>query len=193
MNLANLKKRGGIESVLGIDASTKSLAFCLTGPNGPVRWGQIYFEGSNVFERLADGQRKISALQDVLHADMIVIESAVYVQNKKTVIQLAYAFGAILGAVVKKGVVVNELTPTEWQFAIGNKTLSKEEKAKIQREFPDKSKTWYSAKYREVRKERTIRWAEDTHGILVESDDVSDAIAIAHVGFEKFVRSEDAK
>lgn len=190
VNLGKLVKRAGINTVLGIDASTKSVAFCLYGKDGPVHWGELNYQGSTVFERLADGQKKVIALSELFKADMVVIESAVFVQNKKTVIQLAYSFGAVLAGIVSTGTVVNELSPTEWQFAIGNKVLNKEEKSAVQEEFPGKSKTWYSGKYREIRKARTVQWVEDSYGILVESDDVSDAIAIAHVGYEKFVRKD---
>lgn len=180
------KKREGVETVLGIDASTNSLAFCLYGSGGPIKWGEIKFKGSSAFERLSYAQKYIYAMRNELKADLIVFESAVYVQNKKTVILLAYAFGAIVSALLQKGTQIEEIAPMTWQNAIGNKVLTKEEKAKIVAEHPGKSKAWYQNKNREFRKQRTMKWCADTYGITVESDNVSDAIAIASVAFDKF-------
>ena len=188
MGLGNLTKvkANRVETVLGIDASTNSMAFCLYTENGPVKWGEIKFNGSTAFERLHDGQRKVLAVAKMLEADLIVFESAVYVQNKKTVILLAYAFGAIVSALMTTGAVVEEIAPMTWQNAIGNKALTKTEKEQIQKDFPGKSKSWYSNKNREVRKARTSLWVKETYGIDVNSDNVSDAIAVASVAFNKF-------
>jgi Holliday junction resolvasome RuvABC endonuclease subunit len=174
------------KTILGLDSSTNSCAFCLFGKNGPIKWGEIEFAGDNVFERLSDGQRKVGASLKHLNPDMIVFESAIFVQNKKTVVLLAYAFGAIVASLMKKGTQVEEIPPITWQNAIGNKALTKDEKLKIQKEYPDKKTTWYQAKYREVRKQKTINWVKKNYGIDVPNDNVSDAIAIAAVGYEKF-------
>lgn len=176
-----------ISSVLGIDASTTSFAFCLFEDGRPVRWGEIKFKGASAFERLAYGQRFVKDLSKKLESDLVVFESAVYVQNKKTVILLAYAFGALVAPLVKRGTRGEEISPLVWQRAIGNKALTKAEKDAIKAEFPGKSKTWYQAKNRELRKGRTMQWVEDTYGITVESDNVSDAIAIASVAYDTYV------
>lgn len=186
MDYTKLTKRRNVDTVLGIDVSTNSLAFCLYGRGGPIKWGEVTFSGANTFERLADARVKIAAIRSELKADMIVMESAVYVQNRRTVIQLAYAFGAVLSGLLYSKTQVEELTPTEWQFAIGNKTLNASEKKEIQDANPGKSKTWYSARYREERKMRTMRWVEQTYGIKCPSDNVSDAIGIASVGHSRF-------
>lgn len=188
MGLGVLKKGAGdkVETVLGVDASTNSMAFCLYGKDGPISWGEIDFKGSSVFERLSDGQNRVRAVAPKLKADLIVFESAVFVQNKKTVILLAYAFGATVAALMTTGAKVEELSPMTWQNAIGNKALTKVEKQRIIDANPGKSKAWYSNANREFRKGRTMKWVEKTYGIKVTSDNVSDAIAVAHVGFEKF-------
>jgi len=189
VGLGQLKKGPAskkVETVLGVDASTNSLAFCLYGKDGPIRWGEIKFNGSTVFERLSDGQNRVRGIAHILKADLIVFESAVYVQNKKTVILLAYAFGAIVAALMATGARVEEISPMTWQNAIGNKALTKAEKQKIVDANPGKSKSWYSNANREFRKARTMAWVEKAYGIKVDSDNVSDAIAVASVGHSKF-------
>src|SRR6478735_4874024 len=137
MGLEKLNKK--VDTLLGIDVSTNSFAFCLIKNGKVVRHGEIFFKGKNVFERLADGQTKVRAMKDTLAAEKVVFESAVYVQNKKTVIVMAYAFGAIIAALLDAGSTVDEVTPMEWQNAIGNKTLTKAEKEAIQKANPGKS------------------------------------------------------
>lgn len=191
MDLSKLTKinQKSVNTVLGVDASTNSMAFCLYGENGPVRWGEVKFRGSNVWERLAYGQKILAGIMGKLQADLIVFESAVYVQNKKTVILLAYAFGALISTLVADGTAIEEISPLVWQNAIGNKILTKEEKAMIKKSNPGKSNAWYSNANREFRKQRTITWVADTYGIVVDSDNVSDAIAIASTGYGKFART----
>lgn len=178
----DLKKN---RTVLGVDASTNSFAFCLYGKDGPIKWGEVHFKGKNVFERLSDGQKKVLAMGDELKADLIVFESAVFVQNKKTVILLAYAFGAIVSALMATGAKISEASPLAWQNYIGNKPLTKPEKQAIIDKTPGKSKTWYSNANREFRKQRTMNWAKDQFGIEVDSDNISDAIGLSHYAYHK--------
>ena len=167
--------------IMGVDCSTNSFAFSIFEDGRLVQWGEVEFEGNNVFSRLADGQNKVRALRDKLQADGVVIESAIFVQNKKTVILLAYSFGAIIAALVNSGSEVTEVAPITWQNAIGNKALTKAEKEKIKKDNPDKSVSWYKNKQRLVRKDRTRQWVKDKFGVDVESDNVTDAIAIGWV------------
>lgn len=184
MGLGKLK-RAPARRVIGVDASTQSFAFCIYD-EAPIKWGEIYFEGSNVFARLADANRKLNALKDEFDFDLIVIEAATMIQNRKTVILLAYSFGSVLSALMKSDERVEEMPPVVWQRAIGNNPFTKEEKAAVAKDFPDKSKSWYTNKHRELRKQRTIDWVDKTFGIKVESDNVADAIGISHVGYKKY-------
>lgn len=187
MSIGKLKpKEKKINSVLGLDASTNSVAFCLYGKDGPIRWGEIKFKGKNTFERIGDANRKVRAAFKDFNPDLICFEAAAYVQSKETVILLSYSFGSILGAIMKPGVLVEKIPPITWQHAIGNPPFTKEEKAALAEEFPDKKQPWLKEKMRERRKERTERFVKDTFGIDVPNDNVSDAIAISHVAYGKF-------
>lgn len=187
MVLSLLQKYPGASTVLGVDASTNSFAFCLMDKDGPIRWGEIKFKGSSVFERLAYAQRHIAAMKEHLQADIIVFEGAVYVQNKKTVILLAYAFGAIISALINDGAAIEQISPLAWQNYLGNKPLTKHEKAEIESANPGKSKSWYQNASRELRKARTMAWAKETYGIKTDSDNVSDAVGVAHYGVSQWL------
>jgi Holliday junction resolvasome RuvABC endonuclease subunit len=185
MSIFELIKKPGVKRVMGADCSTQSFAFSIFDDGELVQWGEIKFVGKNVFERLADGQDKVRALRDVLQVDKVVIEGAIYVQNKKTVILLAYAFGAIISALVQSGAEVVEMSPMTWQSRIGNKVLTKAEKAAIMADNPGKSATWYTAANRNFRKNRTREWVRDNLGPDINNDNVTDAIALGWVAAQE--------
>ena len=167
--------------VIGIDASTNSLAFAIFEGETPIQCGEIKFKGSSVFERLKDAKRKTKALVDagVLVGDYIVIESAIMVRNVQTAIDLAYVYGAILGELGMATKQLEKVAPISWQSGIGNPNLKTAEKAAIQAEFPGKSKSWYQNKGREIRKGRTLAIARQYFAIADGSDNVGDAVGIA--------------
>mgnify|MGYP006195436495 CR=1 FL=1 len=175
------------KTVMGVDTSTKGVAFCIVENGKPVKWGKVEFEGSKVFERLADGQQRVKATfdDDLSKVDEIWFESAVFIQSKKTVVLLAMALGAIMSALVTNGAAVNDVPAIAWQNFIGNKAFTKAEKAELKKQYPDRSDSWRSAKMRSMRKDKTKAWALETFGINVEDDDVSDAMAIAYYGWNK--------
>lgn len=171
-------------TVMGLDISTKSCAYCVFDDQGPIMYGEIHFDGSNVFDRLADANKKMQ--ESGISADLYVVEGAVYVQNKKTVILLAQAIGAVMSSLMRSGGDAAEVSPIFWQNAIGNKALTKTEKQAIMDANPGKSKVWYTAANREFRKKRTMKWVEDNYGIKCDSDNLSDAIALAAVAYDKY-------
>ena len=54
MTLASLVKTKAYR-VLGIDASTNSIAFCLMENNKPLKWGKINLEGEDIYEKIYAG------------------------------------------------------------------------------------------------------------------------------------------
>ena len=177
MSLAKLAKPKS-NKVLGIDASTNSLAFCLMKGKTPVKWGEITFEGADVYERILDAKNKIRSFKRELDTDFIVIEAAISVKSVHTGIKMAYVFGAIMGELLSNGVEVKEIHPITWQSYLGNKNFTKAEKQAVKDEFPGKSENWYKGKIREIRKQRTIDFVGNL-GVKVQSDNVADAAGIA--------------
>lgn len=174
--------------VIGIDASTKSLAFAIFEDGKPIRCGEVFFKGSTVFERLKDARKKIRILasQGILNGDYVVIESAIMVRNIQTAIDLAYVYGAILSELSEVVPNLEKVAPITWQSKIGVPNLKKEEREAIQRDFPGKSKTWYQNKGREIRKQRIADFAAQHFSGSMQwedskkTDNVTDAIGIAY-------------
>lgn len=189
MALSGLRKTKA-KRVIGIDCSTHSLAFAIFEDGKPVTCGEVMFNGASIFERLNDARQKTQALVDqgILVGDYIGIESAVMINNRAVVIKLAYVYGAVMGVLMQNKMRVEEVKPLSWQSAIGNPTLKKAEKEQIQRDFPGKSKTWYSNKGREVRKQRTLDFARKYFTIESDSDNVGDSVGIAWYVSEHLTR-----
>lgn len=181
MNIYENLTKPKASKVIGVDISTNSLAFAIFVDGQPDKCGEITFNGSTVFERLKDCKMKIARLVDthMLDADYIVIESAIMVRNVGTAIDLAYVFGAALGELGRATKELHKVAPVTWQSGIGNPILKKHEKEEIQKQFPGKSKTWYSNRGREIRKQRTLDIAQKYFKVDNNSDNVGDAIGIA--------------
>lgn len=184
MSIGNLTKVQAAR-VIGIDASTYSLAFAVFEDGKPITCGELFFEGATVFERLKDAKKKTRALVESeqlgkrLVADYIAIESAVMVKNVQVAIDLAYVYGAIIGELMGGSTQVHKVAPISWQSGIGNPNLKKFEKEQLRKDFPDKKDSWYSKKGREIRKGRTLDIARKYFDIPGDSDNVGDAVGLA--------------
>lgn len=167
--------------VCGIDASTNSMAFAIFEGETPIKCGEVKFKGSSPFERLKDARRKVHALvRDGTFdgVDFIAIESAIMVRNIQVAINLAYVYGAIISELSEVCRELHKVAPISWQSGIGNPNLKKDEKEAIMAEFPNKSKSWYQNKGREMRKQRTLAIARKYFAIQDGSDNVGDAVGI---------------
>ena len=179
MSLAKLHKTKAYR-VLGIDASTNSLAFCIFEGEAVKSYGEIFFEGATVYERILDSKRKTAAVAKagIFDVDFVAIEAGVVVRSAATGIKMAYIFGVIMGQLLDDGIEVVEVHPITWQSYIGNKNYTKAQKESVKKEFPDKSENWYKGKIRSLRKEATLQFMHDK-GIITTSDNVADAAGIA--------------
>lgn len=190
MSIVSLQKTKA-SRVLGIDCSTKSLAFCIFYNRKPVRWGKILFEGATVFDRLKDASQKTSALMHEFDVDFIAMEGAILANNKnvKVTIDLSLVYGAVLAQLLLGRAKVIHVSPLEWQNAIGNKVFSKVEVAQMKSDFPGKSTSWYSTKKRSIRKQRTMDFINGKWPVMnITDDDVGDACAIAYYAYTNLTR-----
>lgn len=181
MALSDIRKTKAART-LGIDCSTKSLAYAVFDKKKPIHCGEIVFEGANLYERLADCHKKVPALvkAGVLKADYVAFEGAIITgKNAKVGLSLAYVYGAAMGGLMDAGMQVVNVGPIQWQNWIGNKRLNAAEKAEIVRASPGKSANWYLNANREFRKQRTLAFSRQFFPIASGSDNIGDAVAIA--------------
>lgn len=189
MSLAKLS-RTKASRVMGIDASTNSIAFTIFWNRRPERWGKINLTGSDIYEKAGDANKKIEALVAEYPVDYIAIESAVFVKSPQVAIQLAYVYGSIIGSLVAKGVKVIAVQPMTWQNHIGNKILSKVEKEKIKAEHPGKSASWYQNFGRNLRKQRTMDYFNKKWNMNITDNDVGDSAGIGYYAYHQLTRRD---
>ena len=179
MTLASLKNTQA-NRVLGIDASTNSIAFCLMENDVPLKWGKINLTGNDIYEKIYDAKRKMGVMLDELKSDYIVVEGAILVRSPDAVIKLSYVYGVVIAELMSTGAKVITISPTAWQAYIGNKNPTKDEKSAIRLKNPGYADSWYKTQLRNMRKERTVDYFNNKYRLSLEDFDVADSFGIAH-------------
>ena len=179
MTLASLVKTQA-SKVLGIDASTNSIAFCLMENDIPLKWGKINLAGNDIYEKIYDAKVKMSVMLDELQADYIAVEGAVLVRSADAVIKLSYVYGVVIAELMSTGAKVITISPTSWQAYIGNKNPTKEEKSGIRLANPGYADSWYKNQLRNMRKQRTADYFNKKYNLSISDFDVADSFGIAH-------------
>jgi Holliday junction resolvasome RuvABC endonuclease subunit len=166
--------------VLGIDASTNSIAFCLMENDIPLKWGKIELSGSDIYEKIYDAKVKMHAMLNELKADYIAVEGAILVRSPDAVIKLSYVYGVVIAELMSTGASVITISPTAWQAYIGNKNPTKAEKDSLKIANPGYADSWYKNKMRNIRKQRTADYFNERYKLNVVDFDVADSFGIAH-------------
>ena len=179
MKLAELVKTKA-NRVLGIDASTNSVAFCLMENDKPLKWGKIEFTGADIYEKIYDAKVKMHVMLDQLKSDYIVVEGAILVRSPDAVIKLSYVYGVVIAELMSTGAKVITISPSAWQSYIGNKNPTKDEKSAIRLKNPGYADSWYKTQLRNMRKQRTVDYFNIKYGINLNDFDVADSFGIAH-------------
>jgi len=179
MTLASLKKTQA-SRVLGIDASTSSIAFCLMENNIPVKWGKINLIGNDIYEKIYDAKLKMALMLDELKSDYIVVEGAILVRSPDAVIKLSYVYGVVIAELMSTGAKVTTISPSAWQAYIGNKNPTKEEKAAVRLVNPGYADSWYKNQLRNMRKQRTVDYFNKKYNLSLTDFDVADSFGIAY-------------
>lgn len=183
MTLANLVKTKA-HRVLGIDASTSSIAFCLLENNKPVKWGKINLVGNDIYEKIYNAKVKMSVMLEELKSDYIAVEGAILVRSPDAVIKLSYVYGVVIAELMSTGASVITISPSSWQAHIGNKNPTKEEKSSIKLLNPGYADSWYKNKLRNMRKQRTADYFNKKYNLDIEDFDVADSFGIAYYANE---------
>lgn len=178
MSLKKLIKQNA-STVLGVDASTGSFAFCLLDKE-PVKWGKVVFNGNNIYEKVIDCRNKMQFIKKEINPDYICIESAIMVRSQAVAINMAMIVGVLISELAVDSNKIITVPPSSWQNFIGNKNLSKEEKQIIKKEYPGKTETWYRNHARNIRKQRTLDYFNSKFGLLLDDNDVGDSFGIAY-------------
>ena len=176
--------RSDTTRTLGLDLSTKSMAFAVIESGSVDVYGKLYIEGNTIWERAACANRNAYYMLKMTRPTHVSIESAVFVNNRSVVIKMAYVYGSVAGVVGAKGYSMSEVSPLSWGAYIGNPVNNKAQKMMLKKEFPGKTDSWLKGEARRRRKKFTMDWVESQFGVVVNDDDVADAIAVAFYASE---------
>jgi Holliday junction resolvasome RuvABC endonuclease subunit len=176
-------------TVIGIDASTKTVAFSVFNEGKLTHYGSLDIDGKDIYRQCGDVNKKVYALCRRFEPDYVLIEAPIFVNNRAVVLKLSKLFGSIIGVIASQGIPVSDITPSGWMAEIGNPTRdSKTDKDRVKRENPNKSATWVKNELRKMRKQRTMDWVKQTYGVDISDDNVADAVAIGHYAVRKGYR-----
>jgi Holliday junction resolvasome RuvABC endonuclease subunit len=173
------------DRVLGIDASTASVAFCLFEDGVPVKMGKLPIVGATIYDKIKDANTKAKVIANVCKADYVAVESAIMVRSADAGLKIAMIVGAILSVILKPETQVVTVAPISWQSFIGNKNFTKAEKLQVEKDFPGKSAAWYKNKIREIRKQRTMDFFNNKFNTSISDNDVGDACGISYYAYKK--------
>jgi Holliday junction resolvasome RuvABC endonuclease subunit len=179
MKLHELKGTITAKRVLGVDASTKSYAWCLIEDGKVIDYGEFEFSGNSIYKKMQSAKAAAEKLA-AMKPDYCAVEQIVFVNNRAVTIKLAYFVGILLGEMAGIDTVFDDVSPMTWMNFIGNGRFTKEEKLEMKRAHPGKTKTWHKTNRRKVRKQRTMDWAKEEYGIDVDNDNIADAVGVAH-------------
>ena len=179
MNLASLVKSKA-NRVLGIDASTTSIAFCLMEGSIPIKWGKINLAGQDIYEKIYNAKVRMNSMLNELKSDYIAVQGAILVRSPDTVIKLYYVYTVVIAELMSTGAKVITISPSSWQAFIGNKNPTKDEKSEIRLKNPGYAESWYKNQLRNMRKQRTVDYFNSKYNLEINDFDVADSFGIAH-------------
>jgi Holliday junction resolvasome RuvABC endonuclease subunit len=179
VNLASLVKTKA-HRVLGIDASTNSIAFCLMENDIPLKWGKIDLVGQDIYEKIYNAKLRMNMMLKELKSDYIAVEGAILVRSPDAVIKLSYVYGVVIAELMSTGAKVITISPSSWQAFIGNKNPTKDEKSAIRLKNPGYADSWYKNQLRNMRKQRTVDYFNNKYNLSLNDFDVADSFGIAY-------------
>lgn len=187
MSLRDLRKKTEAKRVLGIDASTASVAFCLIEDGKIVKIGKLPITGATIYDKIKDASVRAKALKLVTNPDYVAVEQAIMVRSADAGLKIAMVVGAILANLLDKKTEVVTLTPIQWQSYIGNNNFTKAMKEEVKAKYPGKGEAFIKARIREIRKQKTMDFFKK-FGVDTDDNDIGDAMGIAYYAYKEKVK-----
>lgn len=185
------QKKQKANRVLGIDASTASVAFCLFENGKPTKVGKMPIVGATIYDKIKDASTKAKIISNLFDPDYIAVEQAIMVKSADAGLKIAMIVGALLSVLLKPKTNVVTVVPVQWQSFIGNKNFTNAQKLAVREEFPGKSDNWYKGKIREIRKQRTMDYFNINFDMSLTDNDCGDATGIAYYAYKSLTERND--
>lgn len=173
--------------IIGIDASSKSLAFgMIDDQNNLIKYGEIFMTAADFDLRLYQIRLILETefMRDLFNdCDYIIFERAIIGPNKEVALKLAQMFGAMKSVLLGSKARLIEAPPMAWQEAIGNPVLRGKARQQLLLLHPEwKNRSQINKGIRDYRKSLTQSIVLETYGEEIDSDNITDAISLASFG-----------
>lgn len=172
--------------IVGIDASSQSIAWGVTDENNLLSYGEIFMRSADFDLRLLE-IRKILETEYFFNifneADYIIFERVVLVRNKEVAMKLAQMFGVMKSVLLSTKGRLIEAPPMAWQESIGNPVLRGQQRRNVALLHPEwKTKAQIDKGIRDYRKSLTQKIVLEVYGEDISSDNICDAIGLSMFG-----------
>lgn len=172
----------GKKTVMGIDSSSKSVAYCVMEVDGEdwtvVDYGKIVLPPQSMSHKLKKINESLPAVFEANDIDAVVIEQTIYIQSPQTSRILSYIVGALFISCLQHCKTVTDVQIMKWKNFIGYKNVTKTEIADWTRDIGKKEAKKKAAVERKARTERIVK---DTFPGLsdVDDNDIMDSVGVA--------------
>lgn len=164
---------------IAIDNSTNSTAWSIWQGEDLIDFGEITFKGKDTYERVVSINEALKPLKELCKdINHLYIESSAMVNNRKVVILMALAEGAVISSISHPGMQIHRISALVWQKSIGNKPWTAAQKAQLKKNNPGKTAGWYKTEERRQRKEFTADVVRKALGVEVTTDNQSDSLGL---------------
>lgn len=171
---------------MGIDASTKSIAWGIIEKDQLLSYGEFYFTSSDFDYRLYQARTIMESqfFLDIFNStDYITFEKAIIGPNREVALKMAQMFGVIKSVLKESTAKLVEAPPMSWQEKIGNPVFRGRARTDFFKQHPEwKTRSQMNNGIRAHRKAVTQKIVYERFGEMIESDNVTDAIGIAVFG-----------
>lgn len=169
--------------IMGIDPSTKKMAFILVQNFTPVQSAYVDLGEGDIYERLLKLRKYYPALIELWNPDFVCIEQAIFIQNPETSRKIAYCVGVVAAETMIKGIKFEDVAPSSWKSYLGVKPVTAVWKKEILATLGDKDG---KREIQKIRKGQTQKILGERFPDFDWSDeDISDACGIALYAYSK--------
>lgn len=171
------KQEKRYSNIIGIDASTRGIGLTYLEDGEIKSLLRLNLPTGDINERLLKIREWFSAILKLYKAEIVVIESAIFIQNPLTTKHISYAIGIIYGECLKQGIDVTDVSPSAWKAFLGYRPITKKMKENM---INDLGKTEGVKKINKLKKSQVQNILRDRYPQFGwEDDNIADSAGIA--------------
>lgn len=165
--------------VIGVDASTKTIAMAMVEDGHPVRMFLIPLPNGDIMTRLRSVRKRFRTVISNYRPDFCLIEAPIMVQNPQTTKHIAYVVGVIMAQCLEEGIDVSDVPPMTWKSFIGYRPIDKHTKEEMEASLGAAEAKKEISRLRKRRVQDILQCRYPGLARELENNDIADALGIA--------------